>query len=174
MSRDPIQNIALTGFMAVGKSAVGRVLARKLRRRFVDLDRLIEKTEGMTVRDIFDQKGESYFRQVEKKVLTGVLQCQGQVVATGGGVVMDEENLKVLREKSLLVCLTASPEVLLKRVGNGAKRPLLGGTDRRERIEELLKLREKNYVQARVFVDTSDLTVNQVVEKIINLLNLRK
>jgi shikimate kinase len=160
--------------MAVGKSAVGRVLARKLRRRFVDLDRLIEKTEGMTVRDIFDQKGESYFRQLEKKVLIGVLQCQGQVVATGGGVVMDEENLKVLREKSLLVCLTASPEVLLKRVGNGAKRPLLGGTDRRGRIEELLKLREKNYVQARVFVDTSDLTVNQVVEKIINLLNLRK
>ena len=160
--------------MAVGKSAVGRALARKLGRRFIDLDRLIEKTEGMTVRDIFDQKGESYFRQLEKKVLIGVLQCQGQVVATGGGVVMDEENLKVLREKSLLVCLTASPEVLLKRVGNGAKRPLLGGTDRRGRIEELLKLREKNYVQARVCVDTSDLTVNQVVEKIINLLNVRK
>jgi shikimate kinase len=160
--------------MAVGKSAVGRALARKLGRRFIDLDRLIEKTEGMTVRDIFDQKGESYFRRLEKKVLIGVLQCQGQVVATGGGVVMDEENLKVLREKSLLVCLTASPEVLLKRVGNGAKRPLLGGTDRRGRIEELLKLREKNYVQARVCVDTSDLTVNQVVEKIINLLNVRK
>jgi shikimate kinase len=160
--------------MAVGKSAVGRALARKLGRRFIDLDRLIEKTEGMTVRDIFAQKGESYFRQLEKKVLIGVLQCQGQVVATGGGVVMDEENLKVLREKSLLVCLTASPEVLLKRVGNGAKRPLLGGTDRRGRIEELLKLREKNYVQARVCVDTSDLTVNQVVEKIINLLNVRK
>ena len=174
MSRDPTQNIALTGFMAVGKSAVGRALARKLGRRFIDLDRLIEKTEGMTVRDIFDQKGESYFRQLEKKVLIGVLQCQGQVVATGGGVVMDEENLKVLRENSLLVCLTASPEVLLKRVGNGAKRPLLGGTDRRGRIEELLKLREKNYVQARVCVDTSDLTVNQVVEKIINLLNVRK
>ena len=174
MSRDPTQNIALTGFMAVGKSAVGRALAKKLRRRFIDLDKLIEKIESMTVRDIFDQKGESYFRQIEKKTLKEVLQGQGQVIATGGGVVMDEENVKVLRDKSVLVCLTASPEVLLKRAGNGAKRPLLGANDRGRRIEELLKLREKNYAQARVFVDTSDLTVSQVVEKIVNLLNVRK
>ena len=174
MSRDLTQNIALTGFMAVGKSAVGRALARKLRRRFVDLDRLIEKAEGMTVGDIFNQKGEPYFRRLEKKLLVEVLQRQGQVIATGGGVVMDEENVEILREKSVLVCLTASPQALLKRAGNGAKRPLLGGTDRRGRIEELLKQREKNYGQARAFVDTSDLTVDQVVKKIINLLNVEE
>ena len=174
MSRGAIQNIALTGFMAVGKSAVGRALARKLRRRFVDLDRLIEKAEGMRVRDIFGQKGESYFRQLEKKALAAVLQQEGQVIATGGGVVMDEQNLKMLREKSLLVCLTASPDVLVKRAGNGAKRPLLKGFDRKGRVEELLKQREKNYAQAHAIIDTSQLTVEQIVEKIIHLLNVEK
>jgi shikimate kinase len=174
LSRDAIQNIALTGFMAVGKSAVGRALARKLRRRFVDLDRLIEKAEGMRVRDIFGQKGELYFRQLEKKALAAVLQQEGQVIATGGGVVMDEQNLKMLREKSLLVCLTASPDVLVKRAGNGAKRPLLKGFDRKGRVEELLKQREKNYAQAHAIIDTSQLTVEQIVEKIIHLLNVEK
>jgi shikimate kinase len=174
LSRDAIQNIALTGFMAVGKSAVGRALAIKLRRRFVDLDKLIEKAEGMRVRDIFSQKGEPYFRELEKKALAEVLQQEGQVIATGGGVVMDEENLKMLREKSLLVCLTAAPDVLVKRAGNGAKRPLLKGLDRKARVEELLKQREKNYAQARAIIDTSHLSVEQVVEKIINLLNVEK
>jgi shikimate kinase len=174
LSLDPIQNIALTGFMAVGKSAVGRALARKLNRRFVDLDKLIEKAEGMRVRDIFSRKGEPYFRQVEKKTLAEVLQQEGQVIATGGGVVMNADNLEMLREKSLLVCLTASPNVLLKRAGNGAKRPLLKGADRKKRVEELLKQREKSYAQARVFVDTSDLTVDEVVEKIVGLLDIEK
>ncbi len=141
--------------MAVGKSAVGRALARKLRRRFVDLDRLIEKAEGMRVRDIFSQKGESYFRQLEKKALAAVLQQEGQVIATGGGVVM-------------------APDMLVKRAGNGAKRPLLKGLDRKGRVEELLKQREKNYAQAHAIIDTSQLTVEQIVEKIIHLLNVEK
>ena len=72
--------------MAVGKSAVGRNLAKRLRRRFVDLDRMVEKIEGMKVRDIFEQKGEAHFRQVEKQSLAGVLQQDGQIIATGGGV----------------------------------------------------------------------------------------
>jgi shikimate kinase len=160
--------------MAAGKSVVGRALARRLRRRFVDLDIVIERAEGMKVRDIFSQKGEAYFRQLEKTALREVLQRQEQVIATGGGVVMDEENLKILQEKSLLVCLTASPEVLLKRAGNGSKRPLLKGSHRKERIEELLQQRDRNYAQARAFIDTSGLTVQQVVEKIINLLKVER
>ena len=98
--------------MAVGKSAVGRTLARKLGRRFVDLDKIIEKSEGMKVKDIFSRKGESYFRRAEKRALAEVLFEGEQVIATGGGVVIDEENLRLLREKSFLVCLTAAPEVL--------------------------------------------------------------
>jgi len=155
--------------MAVGKSAVGRALAKRLKRRFVDLDRLIEKSEQMKVKDIFNRKGEAYFRRLEKQKLAQVLARGEQIIATGGGVVMDDDNVKLLREKSLLVCLTASAEVLLKRAGTGAKRPLLKGGDRRERIEELLKQREKNYAQAHAAIDTSDLTIGQIVEKILAL-----
>jgi shikimate kinase len=153
--------------MAVGKSAVGRALAKRLKLRFVDLDRVIEKSEQMKVKDIFSRKGEAYFRRLEKQTLAQVLEQENQIIATGGGVVMDEDNVKLLRERSLLVCLTASAEVLLKRAGPGAKRPLLKGGDRRERIEELLKQREKNYAQAHAAIDTSDLTIGKIVEKIV-------
>ena len=166
-----MRNIALTGFMAVGKSAVGRTLARKLGRRFVDLDKIIEKSEGMKVKDIFSRKGESYFRRAEKQALAEVLFQQEQVIATGGGVVIDEENLRLLQEKSFLVCLTAAPAVLLRRAGKSRQRPLLEGGDRVQRIEELLAQRKKNYAQAHVAVDTSNLTVEQVVEKIIERFN---
>jgi len=157
--------------MAVGKSSVGRTLARKLGRRFVDLDKIIEKSEGMAINDIFRRKGESYFRRSEKQALAEVLIQGEQVIATGGGVVIDDENLRLLREKSFLVCLTAAPEVLLRRAEKSRRRPLLEGGDRAQRIRQLLAQRERNYAQAHVAVDTSDLTVEQVVEKIIERFN---
>ena len=153
--------------MAVGKSAVGRNLAKRLRRRFVDLDRQIEKAEGMKVRDIFEQQGEGYFRQCEKRALAQLLTEQDQVIATGGGVVLDDDNLALLREKTLLVCLSASTDAILRRVGNGATRPLLKGPNRRERIEELVQARQGRYAQAHVTIDTDELTLNQVVDKIM-------
>ncbi len=153
--------------MAVGKSAVGRNLAKRLRRRFVDLDRQIEKSEGMKVRDIFEQKGEDYFRQCEKRALAQLLTEQDQVIATGGGVVLDDDNLALLREKTLLVCLRASTAAILRRVGSGATRPLLKGPNRRERIEELVQARQERYAQAHVTIDTDQLTLSQVVDKIM-------
>lgn len=157
--------------MAVGKSAVGRNLAKRLRRRFVDLDRMIEKRAGLKVREIFETKGEPYFRELEKQTLDELLQSPGQVIATGGGVVMDEDNLRLLREKAWIVCLTASTETILARVGNGTQRPLLKGSNRRERVEELLKLRADKYAQAHVTVDTSELTLEQVVNRIVAALD---
>ena len=151
--------------MAVGKSAVGRTLARKLGRRFVDLDKIIEKSEGMKVKDIFSRKG-SYFRRAEKRALAEVLFEGEQVIATGGGVVIDEENLRLLREKSFLFALQRLRRSFAPR-RKSRQRPLLEGGDRAQRIGELLAEREKNYAQAHVAVDTSHLTVEQVVEKII-------
>lgn len=155
--------------MAVGKSAVGRNLAKRLGRRFVDLDRLIEKSAGMKVREIFEQKGEAYFRQLEKQTLVQVLAKNGQVIATGGGVVLDDNNLALLRERTWLIALNATTETILTRVGDGTTRPMLTGADRRARIEELLKTRETRYSQAHVTIDTGDLTLNQVVDKIIEI-----
>jgi shikimate kinase len=170
LAENSATNIALTGFMAVGKSVVGRNLARKLRRRFVDLDKIIEKSEGMKIKDIFGRKGESYFRQAEKRALAKVLFQSEQVIATGGGAVMNEENLLLLREKTFLVCLTANPETILLRAGDSRRRPLLADGERLQRIRELLALRERNYAQAHASIDTSDLTVNQVTGKIIEAL----
>lgn len=158
--------------MAVGKSAVGRTLAKKLKRRFVDLDKYIEKKQGMKVREIFDKKGEAYFRATEKDCLAEVLAEDNQVIATGGGVIADEENFRTLKAQTLLIGLTASVDVLLSRVGKGTTRPMLKGANRRERIEELLRERQSKYNSANILVDTSDLTVDQVADKIISLAGL--
>jgi shikimate kinase len=157
--------------MAVGKSAVGRALARKLKRRFVDIDRVIEKSEGMSISGIFVEKGEAYFRKSEKRVLHEVLAHNNQVIATGGGAVVDEENLCLLQERALLVCLTAEPDILLDRAGSASKRPLLNGGDRRSRIEELLRDRREKYARAHFSVDTTSLSIEQVTKRILELLS---
>jgi shikimate kinase len=160
--------------MAVGKSAVGRALARKLKRRFVDLDKVIEKSQGMKTNDIFAEKGEAYFRECEKHALAAVLEDDNQVIATGGGAIIDEENLRLVQRKALLVCLFANTKALLKRAGGGSKRPLLGNRDRRTRIEELLQLRQQKYAQAHLSIDTTELTIDQVAERIIEIAKLER
>ncbi|HEY2986870.1 MAG TPA: shikimate kinase [Candidatus Binatia bacterium] len=155
--------------MAVGKTIVGRKLARRLRWRFVDLDRAIERAEGMKVQAIFERKGETAFRELERRKLGDVLGQERQVIATGGGAVVDEENLRLLREKSFLICLKAQPETLLKRAGGGKRRPLLDVADRQARIAELLRSREKNYAEAHASIETDGASVDDVVEKIIAL-----
>jgi shikimate kinase len=160
--------------MGTGKSAVGRALARKLKRRFVDLDRIIEKQEGMKINDIFAQKGELYFRQIEKRALAAVLGECDQVIATGGGALIDDENLRLVKDKALLVCLTASIDVLLKRIGSGSQRPLLKNFDRKSRIQELLRSRQERYAQADLSIDTTNLTIDQVAERIVELAKLER
>jgi len=153
--------------MAVGKSVVGRRLAQKLKWRFVDLDRAIEEAEGMKVHEIFERKGEAHFRRLEKQKLKQVLRQGRQVIAAGGGAVVDKENLRLLKEKSLLICLTAAPQTLLQRSGSGKGRPLLKGKDKRKRVEELLARRRERYAEAHVRIDTDSLSVDEVVDKII-------
>jgi shikimate kinase len=156
--------------MAAGKSAVGRKLALRLAWPFVDLDRAIEAAEGMTVRAIFEHKGEAFFRELEKRKLSEVLGRSGQVVATGGGAIVDEDNLRLLKEKSLLICLSATPQTLAQRAGSGRRRPLLKGEDRQGKIESILSQREKIYAQAHLIIDTSALSIDEVVEKILEQL----
>ena len=166
----PQKNIVLTGFMAVGKSAVGRKLALSLKRSFVDLDQAIEDREGAKVKEIFDRKGEAYFRRAEKETMKEVLSRDGQVVATGGGTVMDSENLRLLKQRSVLISLTAPPETLLRRSGSGNQRPLLRADDRLVRIEEHLAQRERLYRQAHISIDTEHLSVDEVAKRIMEVL----
>lgn len=162
-----MKNVVLVGFMGTGKSAVGKLLAERLGRPFVDLDRKIEKEAGRSVAQIFQQDGEPGFRKREKEAVRQAAALREHVIATGGGVMMDEENVRLLKESGWLVCLTASPEVILHRTTAALQtRPLLGGGKPKERIEALLKLREPFYAKADVAVDTVDRPVKEIVEEI--------
>jgi len=158
--------------MAAGKTVVGRKLALRLQWSFVDLDRAIEEAEDMKVQEIFEHKGEAFFRALEKRKLSEVLGREGQVVATGGGAVLDEENLRLLKEQSLLICLRATPQTLMQRAGSGRGRPLLKEEDRKGKIEALLSQREMIYDRAHLIVDTSALSIDDVVEKILEQLRI--
>ena len=159
-------NIALTGFMAAGKTVVSRRLARSLGWSFVDLDAVIEADEGLAVREIFASRGERYFREREKAALGQVLDGSEQVIALGGGAVVDPDNLRLLKERSFLIWLKVSPRTVLNRTGGTDDRPLLQGPDRLKRIEELSAERESIYAEADFTVDTDELTVDQVVQRI--------
>jgi len=153
--------------MGTGKTTVGRKLARKLGRRFVDLDRRIEERAGKSIKEIFQEMGEKGFRKLESAVLKEILRPGGQVVATGGGVVTRSENLRLLKKRAFLVCLAARPEVLLKRIGKNADRPLLEVENREQKITDLLKQRQAAYSEADLTVDTTALTIDEVVEQIL-------
>lgn len=162
-------NIYLVGFMGSGKTVVGRELAKKKKWRFADLDELIELKEKMTIADIFGQKGEPYFRRIERKVLKDVAKEKGFVVACGGGVVINEENIKTMKESGTIICLKATPLVILKRVSGLTTRPILNVVNPRERIELLLKLRAPYYALAHKSINTSKLSVKEVAAGIIKL-----
>jgi shikimate kinase len=159
--------IFLTGFMGTGKSRVGRVLARLLGCPFFDTDAEIERTTGLSISEIFDQQGEAAFRRMERQVLEGLGE-EDRVVATGGGTVLDSENRAVMRHVGRIICLSARPETIVRRVGNGDTRPLLSGSaDREGRVRELLTIRARAYQDADLVVDTSDLPTDAVARKIM-------
>lgn len=162
-------NIALTGFMGTGKSTVGRRLARELGLRFFDLDDLIEKEAGLPVKEIFNTHGEGRFRQMESTViekLSSGLFGRGIVISTGGGAVVNPVNRKMLKSWGILVCLRASVDEILKRVGGKDDRPLLSGHDKKTAVERLLRYREEAYRDSDFTVDTTGLKIEDVVEKI--------
>jgi shikimate kinase len=162
-------NIVLIGFMATGKSAAGRLLAERLDKQPVELDVYIEKKAGKIIPEIFAQDGEAAFRQLETEAVAEVAANDSQVIACGGGVVLNLENIDRLKENGIVICLTAAPEVILQRVSaDETVRPLLANENRDQAIRELLAARQPLYQQAAdIMLDTSELDVNGVVEQII-------
>jgi shikimate kinase len=173
MNKNP-RNIYLVGFMATGKTAAGKELARKKKWQFVDLDDLIELREKMAISDIFTKKGEPYFRIVEKQVLKDVAKEKKFVVACGGGIVIEEANIQTMKKTGMIICLTADVQAILKRTACFTRRPLLNVENPRERIETLLKLRAPYYAQADKAIDTSRLSIKEVVDKISKILSRKK
>lgn len=161
-----IENLALVGFMGVGKSSVAHYLAAQLRFKAVDTDHLIEEKAGRTVSAIFAEFGESTFRELEAQVVQELESRRELVIATGGGMITREENLKSLRSHSLVVCLWAGPETLYERVRHQSHRPLLQTEDPLGRIRELLAEREADYRKADVLLSTEHRSPREVAQHI--------
>lgn len=161
------KNIVLTGFMGTGKTTVGKIIAKKLGFSFVDVDELIEKTTGLKISEIFERFGEPRFRDIETEIIKSTSKNYAQVIATGGGAVLRDENLKALKSKGVIFCLTASEDVIFERVKNNNERPLLKTENPKERIKELLAQRMPRYMMADFIIDTDGLTHEEVAEKII-------
>lgn len=164
-----MKNIVLLGFMGTGKTAIGRRLAQKFGMEFVDIDDLIQKDQKKSIAKIFEENGEPYFRDVEKRIIREISEKQGLVIGAGGGAVLFDENLKNLEKNGILICLTATPDVILKRTRGLAHRPLLNVEDPKKRIEELLQKRAPYYAKIKNQIDTSNLTPDQVAEEISQL-----
>jgi shikimate kinase len=161
-------NIALIGFMGAGKTAVGEVLAQRLGKEFVELDAVIEKRAGKSIANIFQQEGEIAFRELEIDITKEIAARKDQVIACGGGIILNKINIDRLKQGSVMVYLMASLEVIIQRtVDDKGVRPLLNVNDRKGEIVALLKFRRPLYENAAdITIDTSNLSINAVVEKI--------
>jgi shikimate kinase len=162
-------NIALIGFMGVGKSAVGRTLAERLGKRFVETDALIERKAGKPIFRIFQDDGEIAFRELEIAVIKEVSGQKDQVIACGGGVVLNWINIDRLKQDAVMVWLITSPGVILKRIAADMNpRPLLKRQSKISDIRTLLNFRKPFYERAAdIEVDTSKLDISSVVDHIM-------
>lgn len=152
--------------MASGKSSIGRLLAKKLDWSFYDTDEMVEKQVGSSVASIIQSQGEQAFRLVEKQAVRLVALMDRAVVATGGGVPLDESNMDELSKNGLLIWLKVTPETILNRIKNLSSRPLIDPADPLASIQSRLDERLSAYGKARFSIDTDGLNKEQVVEKI--------
>ena len=165
------RNLVLIGYRATGKTSVGAELARMLNRPFVDLDQVLVAEAGQSVAEIVAQGGWDEFRRREKDLVDRYRHSRGQVLATGGGVVLDPENVRVLRENGILIWLTADPATIQDPAGRRTSpgtpiRPSLTGGDTVSEVLEVLKAREPLYrAAAQVIIDTTQQSIPQVVEE---------
>jgi shikimate kinase len=157
------------GFMGTGKTSVGRRLAERLGRRFLDMDSLIEQRAGKSVSRIFGEDGEPRFRALEREVVIELASQSGLVIGAGGGVVLNPDNVADYARTGLVVCLAASPEAILRRVGADTTRPLLAGPDKAAKIAALLEKRRPFYDAIPHRVDTTTLSVDAAAEAILAL-----
>jgi shikimate kinase len=164
-------NVLLVGFMGAGKSSVGRLVARRLGRCFVETDDMIVAREGKAIPDIFAERGEAYFRALEDEMLTLLRLKQGEIIATGGGFPCRDGRPEALRSLGTMVWLAGDFDVLYERAWRHGERPMLAGRSRDE-VAALYRAREPFYRQAHRIVDTTDLGLDEVARHVVRALGL--
>jgi len=151
--------IFLTGFMGVGKSKIGKLLACNLKREFLDTDQMVEERAGRSISEIFASEGETRFRQIEHECVVEAASRKEAVIALGGGAITQKQNWELIRSSGVLVCIEADVETILKRVDRREDRPLLAGlrhAEKRAKIEQMLVDRAPFYDRAAIRIQSSD------------------
>ncbi len=160
-----MNNIILVGFMGCGKSTTAKYISKRYGYKFVDTDKIIEKRQKMSIKEIFEKKGENYFRMLEREIIdTNLSFCDRCVISTGGGFVCHFNNMKKLKKIGWVFWLNISFEDIIKRIGNRENRPLLQDLDK---AKKLYDIRIKYYKQAHFSIDAND-SLENIAKNIIS------
>ncbi|MBE7705776.1 MAG: shikimate kinase [Cyanobacteria bacterium SIG30] len=164
-------NIVLIGLMGAGKTTIGRYLANLWAMNFVDFDEDIEKNENMKINEIFAKYGEKHFRELEKKAIQKHMGCENFIIATGGGIVKDVENIDNLKKIGKVIYLKASPLILFERIKDSETRPLIRCSDAYREFEKIFEQRREKYELADIIINTENKTLEEIVRNINEKLN---
>ncbi|MFV1975797.1 MAG: shikimate kinase [Candidatus Scalindua sp.] len=169
-------NIVLIGFRGTGKSTVGKLLAKRLERDFIDSDKYIESSIGKTIKGIFEEGGEDGFRKIEADIIAELSKVDNKVISAGGGAVLKEENVRNLKDNGFLVLLEATPEIIHNRIAQDKKttqqRPSLTDKKPLDEIKHLIEKREHAYKNAADYtINTSYVSCEDIVNEIITMAN---
>lgn len=176
MGNNKSKNIFLIGFMGCGKSTMARQLSKALKKELVEMDETIEKEQQQSITEIFAQKGESYFRDLESDLISQIAESGDKVVSCGGGAILRPENVENMKKNGIIVYLTATPETIYQRVHKSTHRPLLNGNMNVEYIRQLMEKRIDKYEMAADMVISVDgkekePLLQEILEKIIAVLH---
>lgn len=160
------RNIILVGFMGTGKTTVGKALAARLQRDFVDMDVELEARVGKAIPRIFAEDGEQAFRRLERALVVELSARSNLVIATGGGIVLNPDNICDFSATGCVICLNAAPDEILRRVAASDHRPLLEQGSKEKRIRDLFRQRRRFYDAIAIQVDTSGKNVDEIIARI--------
>ena len=160
--------------MGSGKSAVGKELSESLGFEFIDTDKLVEDSAGVSIAEIFDKHGEAVFRQMEAEAVEAVSEKDNAVISCGGGAVLNPKNIEHLGKKGIIINLEVSAQSVYERIKNDYSRPLLNSNNSLSEIKRLMKEREKAYQNCDYAVDADNKTPRQIAKEIIKILDDRK
>jgi shikimate kinase len=167
------RNIVLIGFMGAGKSTVGKLLSKKLGRKFLDTDEIIEKKMSLAISQIFEKYGEAYFRDIESQVVKEVSAVGNQIISLGGGAILRDENVKTLKEKGVLIYLKVPLSELKKRLKGAQDRPLLKVENAEAQVEKIFASRKERYEEVADFIVDGSKPVMEVVDEIRRIISAK-
>lgn len=166
------KNVVLIGFMGSGKTSVGKRLSVALKREFIDTDDFIVNREGMSINDIFEKKGEDYFRSIERELCQRFSEPKSKIIATGGGVIKNPDNVENLKEGGVIIYLKSTPEKIAHNLRYDNSRPLLAGKNKEKKIAALMAEREPLYNSCADYtVDVGNINIEETLEIIREIIN---